>query len=93
MVGHGNGWGVWEDSRAWLCAGPGVDAAHSIYTDEPEGFTQSVNIYWASTLCLERCWGFERNVQIPSLFGGDTIIQTDPEQKNKAGACRLVLGR
>lgn len=41
---------------------------------EPMGFTQSRNIYWSPTMCMERDWGFERATQ--SFFGGDMSLQT-----------------
>lgn len=79
MVGPGSGWGV-PRKRVQLdlvlgqvCLLP-VQGTQLSLSD-----SQSVNIYWAPTVCLGRRWGFKRNVQTHSIYGADPTLQTDTE--------------
>lgn len=73
MVGRGNGWGVWEEGRAWLCVGPDVGAAQSVHTAEPRGFTQSMNIY-CSYYVPEEALGVHREYADTVFIGRDGIL-------------------
>lgn len=67
MVDCENGWGVWEEGRAWLCVGPDVGAAQSVHTAELVGFSQSMNIYWF-LLCARRGTGGSKGICRHSVY-------------------------